>query len=456
MYVLYTLLLLLGGLGLLPRILWRCLRGATYHQNLAERVGYGLIAPPVAQAVHGCLWFHAASVGEVQGVGPIIARLHQCLPELPIVLSTFTPAGKQMAQRVIPEATVVFVLPLDLPWLMRRMMRRLRPRALLVQETELWPNLFRAAARQHVPVVLVNGRLSPRALRRYRWVRPLMRRVLADVTLLLVQSEVGARRFRHLGADARRIHVAGNTNIDRALLAAAQPTSAHPLAALMLGRRLLVAGSTHEGEETVLLSVYRRLYTLYPDLLLVLAPRHLERVETVLRQVQAHQCQALRRSQCQQWQTRALTGPVAIVLDTMGELAALYHLCTVAFVGGSLAPIGGHNVLEPAVFAKPLCFGPHMDHFPELVALLQQAGGAVQVHGADDLYVHLERLLAHPEEGNAMGQRALQALETNRGALERITSTLEALLRPALSRSCPWGNGPPGSRDFLQLGPGDS
>jgi 3-deoxy-D-manno-octulosonic-acid transferase len=190
-----------------------------------------------------------------------------------------------------------------------------------------------------------------------------------------------------------------------------------------------VAGSTHEGEETVLLSVYRRLHARYPDLLLVLAPRHLERVDTVLRQVQAHHCQALRRSQCQQWQTGTLTGPTAIILDTMGELAALYHLCTVAFVGGSLVPIGGHNVLEPAVFAKPLCFGPHMDHFPELAALLQQAGGAVQVHGAEDLYVHLERLLAHPEEGDAMGQRAVQALAANRGALERTTAMIEALAR---------------------------
>ena len=433
MYVLYTLLLLLGGLGLLPHILWRCLRGATYHQHLAERFGYRIVPPGMAQAVHGCLWFHAASVGEVQGVRPIIASLHQCLPELPIVLSAFTPAGKQMAQRIVPEAAMVFVLPLDLPWLMRRMVRRLRPRALLVQETELWPNLFRAVARQHVPVVLVNGRLSSRAFRRYQWIRPLIRRVLADVTLLLIQSEEGARRFHYLGADARRIHVVGNTNIDRALLAADQPTSAHPLAPLVLGRRLLVAGSTHEGEETVLLSVYRRLYVHYPDLLLVLAPRHLERVETVLRHVQAHHCQALRRSQCQSWQTRELTGPTAIVLDTMGELAALYSLCTVAFIGGSLVPIGGHNVLEPAVFAKPVCFGPHMDHFPDLVTLLRQAGGAVQVQGAEELYVYLERLLAHPEEGYAMGQCALRILAVNRGALERTTTILEALLSPALS-----------------------
>ena len=188
MYALYTLLLLLGGVGLLPHILWRCLRGATYHRDLAERLGYGIVSSATVQAASGCLWFHAASVGEVQGVRPIIAKLHTCMPELPIVLSVFTPAGKHLAQRIIAEAVGIFVLPLDLPWLMRHMMRCLHPCAVIVQETELWPNLFHAAARQRIPLVLVNGRLSPRAFRRYQWIRPLMRRVLADVTLCLVQS----------------------------------------------------------------------------------------------------------------------------------------------------------------------------------------------------------------------------------------------------------------------------
>ncbi len=434
MYVLYTLLLLLGGVGLLPHILWRCLRGATYHRDLAERFGYGFVSSTTVQAASGCLWFHAASVGEVQGVRPLIARLHTCVPELPIVLSVFTPVGKHIAQRIIPEAVGIFVLPLDLPWLMRRMMRCLHPCALIVQETELWPNLFHAAARQHIPVVLVNGRLSPRAFRRYQWIRPLMRRVLADVTLCLVQSAEGARRFQHLGMDDRRLQVTGNTNIDRALLATAQLNHTHPLAPLVIGRRLLVAGSTHEGEESVLLAVYRRLYVHYPDLLLVLAPRHLERVETVVRHVQAHDCRAVRRSQCEDVQAVDLAGATVIVLDTMGELATLYSLCTVAFIGGSLVPIGGHNTLEPAVFAKPLLFGPYMHHFPELAALLRRAGGALQVQGEEELYERLVYLLTHPEAGNTMGQCALAALAANRGALERTSTAIKTLLsttRPA-------------------------
>src|SRR5215813_4844949 len=317
MYALYTLLFLLAELGLLSHILWRCLRGATYHRDLAERLGYGLVSSTTLQAASGCLWFHAASVGEVQGIRPIIAKLHTSMPELPIVLSVFTPAGKHIAQRIVPEAASIFVLPLDLPWLMRRVMQGLRPCAVIVQETELWPNLFHTAARQHIPVLLVNGRLSARAFRRYQWIRPLMRRVLADVTLCLVQSEEGARRFQHLGMDARRLQVTGNTNIDRALLTTAQPHHTHPLAPLVIGRRLLVAGSTHDGEESLLLAVYRRLYVHYPDLLLVLVRCHLERVESVVRHVQGRHCRAVRRSQCQDVQGVVLVGATVIVLETM-------------------------------------------------------------------------------------------------------------------------------------------
>ncbi|MGE3537007.1 MAG: 3-deoxy-D-manno-octulosonic acid transferase [Candidatus Tectimicrobiota bacterium] len=433
MYLLYTLCLILGGLLLLPGVLWRCLRGASYHHDLAERFGRGRLAAPGPEVAAGGLWFHAASVGEVQGIQPIIAALRRQVPTMPVVLSTFTPAGKHLAQRLVPEAAVIFVLPWDFPWLMQRLLRRFQPRLLVIQETELWPNLLRAAARQQVPVALVNGRLSQRSFQRYRWLRPGMRRVLDHVTLLLAQSASSAQRLRCLGAAAERLHVAGNTNIDRALLAAEQPGSPPVIAPWVHGRRLLVAGSTHEGEEAVLLEVYRRLASRYADLLLVLAPRHLERLDTVLRLIQRSPYQALRRSDYAAWPETAGSGPAVILLDTMGELAGLYSLSTVAFVGGSLVPVGGHNILEPAVYARPVFFGPHMHHFPELAAMLCQAGGAMQIHGPDDFTEHLRRLLEAPEEAAAMGQRAFCALAANRGALERTTGHLLTLLRAGAS-----------------------
>jgi 3-deoxy-D-manno-octulosonic-acid transferase len=205
----------------------------------------------------------------------------------------------------------------------------------------------------------------------------------------------------------------------------------HPLASLVQGRRLLVGGSTHAGEETALLTVYGRLRVQHPDLLLVLAPRHLERVEAVVRHVHASHYQALRRSQCNTSHTTTLDNSVVLILDTMGELSILYRLCTMAFVGGSLVRVGGHNILEPAVFAKPVCFGPYMQHFPELAAMLCEAGGAVQIHSVEELYVCMARVLEQPDEGYAMGQCAFRALVANRGALERTTQAVTALLGQA-------------------------
>ncbi len=428
MYVLYTLVLLLGGLVCMPYLLWRSLRGAAYHRDVLERLGYGIALPAGIPQAQGCLWFHAASVGEVQGLQPIVASLRERFPTLSVVFSTFTPTGKMMARRLVPEAASVFLLPVDVPWVMRRLVRRLRPRAVIVQETELWPNLFRAAARQHVPVVVVNGRLSPRSFRRSLWLRWFMRRLLTDVTLLLVQSHEVAQRFQRLGAAPQRLQVVGNTNIDRALLASQQSTPPHVLASVLQGRRILMAGSTHEGEETVLLAVWRRLRQQYPDLLLVLAPRHLERTATVVRHVQTYHAKAVRRSQCESLPQPTLAGESVLVLDTLGELAALYGLCTVAFVGGSLVPVGGHNILEPAACAKPLFFGPHMQHFPELAKMLCDAGGARQVRGEDDLYTQIGRIFRQPSQGHAMGRRALQALSASRGALAHTRKVLTALI----------------------------
>lgn len=422
MSILYTLLLIAAGVVSLPYLLWRCLRGATYLQDLSER--FGGVSFPNGEP-EGCLWFHAASVGEVQGLQPIIAALHERFPSLPLVLSTFTPAGKVLAQNAVPQAERVFLLPFDLPWIVRKMVRRLRPSALIVQETELWPNLFRELGRLRVPIVLVNGRLSPRSFRRYVRVRPFMRRVLGNVSLILAQSDSSAQRFQRLGVPAHKVQTVGNTNIDRALSQAEQFMPPHPMASFLAARQVLVAGSTHEGEEAVLLSVYRRLRAQHPGLCLVLAPRHLERVETVARHVQAGNLSAIRRSR---YPGESSAQADVIILDTLGELVAFYKLSTLAFVGGSLAPIGGHNILEPVMFAKPVLFGPHMHHFPELADLLRNAAGAIQVDDETDLYTQSAHLLANPAEAAAMGQRALQALDSNRGALQRTCEALVAVL----------------------------
>ena len=427
MYVLYTLGLCLVGLVCLPMFVWRSVHGAGYHRDVLERLGYGAIQR--SSTLRDGVWFHAASVGEVQGLQPIIAHIRECFPALPIVCSTFTPTGKLMAQRLVPDRAAVFLLPFDFSWIMRRLVRRFRPRAIVVQETELWPHLFRAAAQWHVPVVVVNGRLSPRAFRRYAWFRGFMRRVLADVTLVLAQSEMSAERFRYLGVSEERLHVVGNTNIDRVLQAAEHVTAPKDLDDMLHGRPVLVAGSTHDGEETLLLSVYRSLRAICPKLCLVLAPRHVERAEAVARVVRSLQFRAVYRSQCRPGALSVLGDEDVVVLDTLGELAPLYRLCTIAFVGGSFASIGGHNILEPAVYAKPVFFGPHMHHFPELATMLCDAGGALQVQNAEALYAGMARIVQCPGEGERMGQRARCTLMANRGALEQTHRRLATLLQ---------------------------
>ena len=421
MFALYTLALIAGSFAALPNLLWRCLRGATYLQDFSERFGG---SPSKTPRLDGCLWFHAASVGEVQGLQPIIVALRDHFPSSLVVFSTFTPSGKAMARTLVPEAEEVFLLPFDLPWAVGKMVRRLRPAALIVQETELWPNLFRCLGRSRVPIVVVNGRLSSRSFQRYAAIRPFARRVLGNVSLVLAQSHTSAQRFQRLGMPARKVQTVGNTNIDRALNQA-QSVPPHPMAPSLTGRQVLVAGSTHEGEETILVSVHRHLREQFPDLCLILAPRHLERVESIVRQVRASGLSVMQRSQCS---CEPGEFPDVIVLDTLGELVSFYKLCTVAFVGGSLVPVGGHNILEPVMFGKPLLFGTHMHHFPELADLLSNAGGAIQVQNESDLYRQVAYLLANPSQGAAMGRRALQALDSNSGALQRTCEALVAVL----------------------------
>ncbi|ETX03104.1 MAG: hypothetical protein ETSY1_01205 [Candidatus Entotheonella factor] len=429
MYILYTIVLILMGWLALPYLLWRSLKGAGYHRDWLERFGCGAAQQLAAQhAPNGLLWFHAASVGEVQGLQPIIAELQQRFPALSVVCSTFTPTGKIMAKRLVPSAASVFLLPLDLPWVMGRLMRRLQPQALIIQETELWPNCLRAAARQGVPVIVVNGRLSPRSAKRYRWIRRLMQQVLSDVTLIMAQTQESAQRFEALGAMAQRLKVVGNTNIDRALLAQPDLVVPHALTLLTKGRRVWVGGSTHEGEEAMLLEAYRRVRQDHPEVLLVLAPRHLERVDAVVRQIQAAQFRPVRRSAYDPKTADALTGDAVVILDTLGELASLYGLCTIAFVGGSLVPIGGHNILEPAMFAKPMMFGPHMHHFPDLAHMFCVVGGAIQVADTEALDRTVWRLLQHPDEAELIGRRAYQTLQANRGALAAVVDDISRTL----------------------------
>jgi len=418
MYALYTAVLGVGLLAYLPAFLARR-RRAGYSRDLAQRLGrLGEGLPPEPRC-----WIHAVSVGESAAAVPLVEGIRARWPELGIVVSTITPTGARIVGERLAGTATHRYFPIDLPGPVRRALDAARPRFFIAIETELWPNFLRALARRRIPAMIANGRISDRSFRRYRWVRGLMRRVLANVSVFAMQTEEDARRIIALGAPPSRVVVTGNLKSDLV----PEPAGDDPVAwreRLRLGAdaRLWIAGSTHRGEEVVVLDAFLRARTRCPDLALLLAPRHPERAGEVEELVRERGLTAARRSRLAD---DAPPGAV-VILDTVGELAALYALAEVVFVGGSLVPIGGHNVLEPAMRGKPVLVGPHMSNFREGAELLQRSGGGLVVKDGPELERELARLLEDRGLARRMGEAAREAFAGRQGA---VSATLDLVGR---------------------------
>jgi len=416
-YRLYSATIALLALLYLPVFLLRKVWRAGYPLALRDRLGFVPVAPGPER-----FWVHAVSVGEVMAAVPLVHALRQRWPAVEVVVSTVTGTGAQVARARLPEAAVAFTFPVDLAGATRRAVRRVRPRCFIALDTELWPNLLRALAQAGIPAVLVNGRISDRSFGRYRRVRGLFRRVLENVALFAMQSEEDARRIIALGARPERVVVTGNLKME----APEGQEGADRLwrRLLHLGEaRVWIAGSTHRGEEGPILDAFVTLRDGREPLCLILAPRHPERVDEVAGLARARGLRAVRRSQIGSGSAGDL-----ILLDTVGELATLYAVADVIFVGGSLVPAGGHNVIEPALHAKPIVFGPHMANFREAAALLTRAGGAVQLRDVADLAPTLRRLLGDAAARRALGGAAWTAVRAHQGACRRTVEAVEALL----------------------------
>ena len=417
MYALYSAVLGVGLLAYLPAFLARR-RRAGYGRNLAQRLGrlgHGL--PPEPRC-----WIHAVSVGEAAAAVPLVEGIRRRWPELGIVVTTITPTGARIVAERLAGTAVHRYFPIDLPGPVGRALDAARPRFFIAIETELWPNFLRALARRRVPAMIANGRISDRSFRRYHWVRGLMRRVLADVAVFAMQTEEDARRIIALGAPRERVVVTGNLKSD--LLPEASPDDARWRERLGFGAdaRLWIAGSTHRGEEALVLDAFAQARARCPQLALILAPRHPERTGEVEALIRERGLGAVRRSRLP---GDAAPGAV-VILDTVGELAALYALAEVVFVGGSLVPVGGHNVLEPAMRGKPVLTGPHTSNFREGVELLQRSGGGLVVKDGADLARELRRLLEDRDLARRMGEAARLAFAGRQGA---VSATLDLVGR---------------------------
>jgi len=399
-----------------PWLLWRNRRRGRPPLRIRARLGLDL--PPVRP---GCVWVQAVSVGEVAVARLLLKELRSRHPQLPAVLTSTTATGLRLAAG--PQlADVILPFPLDLPGPVRRMAEHIAPRLLVLVETELWPELLAACGRRGVAVVIANARISDGALPRYRAVRPLLRPLLAPVSLVLAQGEVEAERFAALGIPAQRIRVTGNIKFDAAPLGP-PPAVAEVIRRLAGGRAVLVAGSTMAGEEELVLDAWLGVEASRRPFLL-LAPRHPERADEVAALLAARRVAATRRSFLDGAQEPA----DAVVLDTVGELAALYQLGSAAFVGGSLVPTGGHNPIEPARFGVPVLTGPHVRNFAGVYEHFVASGAARVVRGAAELRGQLELWLANPAEAQRVGAAGRALLARHSGATARTVDALEPFL----------------------------
>ena len=367
------------------------------------------------------IWLHAVSVGEIHAAEGLIQAIRKRNPGSRLVLSTITPTGNSVAQRLAQQGDSVIYFPFDVSFVVRRVLRQMRPRLIIIMETELWPNLMHEAGRQHIPLVIANGRISDRAYARYRLIAWLLRPALQRISWCCMQSEADRLRIISLGAEPRRITVTGNLKFDQA------DANVGPLPELGIGKeeRLIIAGSTHEPEEELITRVFLKLRVRYPGLRLLLAPRHPHRSQEVAAMVQKHQLSAHLLSS--ESVPVAGTAPV-LILDVMGVLRQAYRKAAIVIIGGSLVKHGGQNPIEAAVWGKPIVFGPYMFNFSGISALFLQQDAAVQTSGAADLERTLAGLLDDRERCRRLGDNARQLVEAQRGSGSEVMKALAPFL----------------------------
>lgn len=421
-YFLYNVLLIIVS----PVIFLTLLAKQRCRRGMPQRLGWHRSAHP--ESTRPVIWLHAVSLGEVVAAVPLVRMLHARHAHYRLIVTTVTETGREAVEHRLAGIAEHRYVPLDFPWVVSSVVDQWRPVLFLCIETELWPNLLRILSGRGVPVALVNGRLSSQSYRGYRLIRPLMKQMLACVTSCLMQSHRDAERITNLGAPADRVVCTGNIKFDQPL-PPTDKTDAADLRNLLLtdGEELFVAGSTHSGEEEQLLACYRTLLQHFPKLVLLLAPRHIERAAQVEAVAIAQGFTVVRRSLLQNGSVPP-KGPRVMILDTRGELAIVYRYAVAAFVGGTLVPIGGHNLLEPAIWGKPVFFGPYTDHCAEIADLLLRAEGGRQATDGAALAVYLMAVLNDRSALDGMGRAAQQVVVGNRGALEHTVEVITRLL----------------------------
>ncbi|MBI5681794.1 MAG: 3-deoxy-D-manno-octulosonic acid transferase [Deltaproteobacteria bacterium] len=428
MYLLYNILLHISFILLLPYFLFKIIFIGKYREGISERFGFIPIGKVSSDKKR--LWFHAVSVGETKAVMPLIKRLKAVMPDIDIIFSTTTSTGNEIARSYQFIDSVIY-FPLDFSWAVKRVIDKIKPIAFIVVEKEVWPNILNILGRRNIPVIVVNGKVSNRSFKRYNLFRFFFKRVFKNISFFCAQRIKDYERITALGIEPERVSITGNVKFDMETSELTDDGKKSIMQALGIktSDTVFIAGSTHRGEEEIILDAFDKLKREMQNLKLIIAPRHPERFKEVEDLIRAKGFSILKRSETLRSPLSALRSFDVILLDTMGELGMIYALASAAFVGGSfLSDVGGHNLLEPALYKKPVLFGPYIYTFSEGADILTKGGGGIMAKDRKGLEERLKQLFLHPDIAQEIGKAGYVILQANRGATEKSLAVITKML----------------------------
>ncbi|MBI4618818.1 MAG: 3-deoxy-D-manno-octulosonic acid transferase [Desulfobacterales bacterium] len=433
MYLLYNVVLILGSILALPFYSFKMITAGKYRRSFLQKLGF--LPKKLTECLDGKspIWFHAVSVGEVLSSISIIRMIRDRYPNRKIILSTVTETGNYTANSRLTGIDSIIYFPLDYPWVVKRVIDAVNPLLFVIVDTDIWPNFLRELRKQQIPSIIINGRVSPRSYRGHRWFKWFFKAVLECLSFFSMQSKVDSDRIIRSGADATRVVTTGNLKFDQTVPDLTEAEKERLLASMGLkpDQRVFIAGSTHKGEEDIVLDVFEVLKGEYPDLVLILAPRNPERFTEVENLASQRSLNCVRKTRGKERMGGSPTAPTeVIILDTIGELCKIYSVGLLVFVGGSLVKIGGHNLLEPAAYKKAVIFGPYMHNFLEISGVLKDSGGGIQVRNKDEFLFQARRLLGDPSLLHRLGEAAYSVIEKNQGATLRNMEIIDRFIRP--------------------------
>lgn len=400
------------------RLLWRSRHAPEYRKRWLERLGF------LSKQFENSIWVHAVSVGETIAAIPLIKALKEKYPTLPLIVTNMTPTGAERVKATFGDKVIQIYIPYDLPDAVSRFLKSIKPRIAIVMETELWPNLFMMCKERNIPIILANARLSEKSAKGYQSIKVLTQKMLSAIKIIASQGYADADRFIKLGMPKEKITVTGNIKFDVSLPEDLLPKSKKLREELGFSRLIWIAASTHPTEEEIILAAHKKIKTINKNALLILVPRHPNRFDSVSTLIKQQGFDLVRRSQNE----KCVEATSVYLADTMGELLLLYSVSDVCFVAGSFAPIGGHNVLEPAVLGKPIITGPELFNFAEISEKLLNAQGMVKVRNEEELADQVLQFFNQEIERKLTGENALRVVEANRGALKKQLDLIDIVL----------------------------